>query len=64
MTFRPVLDSSIDTGYSPAFQYIPNEDDPDNPTKIAVPGVDEQIGITISDNPNFDSYVRIKIRII
>ena len=57
LTFRPVLDSSIDTGYSPAFQYIPNEEDPDNPIKISVPGVDEQIGITISDNPNFDSYL-------
>ena len=54
LTFRPVLDSSIDTGYSPAFQYLPNADDPENPIKISVPGVDEEIGITISDNPNFD----------
>ena len=57
LTFRPVLNSSIDTGYSPAFQYIANIEDPDNPIKVTVPGVDEELGLTISDNPNFDSYL-------
>jgi len=30
LTFRPVLDSSLSTGFSPAFEYQPNPDDPDN----------------------------------
>ena len=57
MTFRPVLDSSFDTGYSPAFEYLPTPDDPENPIKISAPGVDEEIGITLDDNPNTESYL-------
>ena len=41
LTFRPVLNSSLNLGYSPALTIIPNEDDPDNPTVTAPPGVDE-----------------------
>ena len=57
LTFRPVLASSFDTGYSPAFEYLPNPDDPENPIKVSAPGVDEEIGITLDDNPNAESYL-------
>ncbi len=57
LTFRPVLASSFDTGYSPAFEYLPNPDDPENPIKVSAPGVDEEIGISLDDNPNSESYL-------
>ena len=60
LTFRPVLDSSMSTGYSPALQIIPN---PDNPEEVAtvikpgITGVDEVIGVSLVDNPDFESYL-------
>ena len=57
LTFRPVLDSSLNIGYSPALEVIPNPDDPDNPTVNAPEGVDEITGITIDDDPNEISYL-------
>ena len=57
LTFRPVLDSSLNIGYSPALEVIPNPDDPDNPTVNAPEGVDEITGITIDDDPNKISYL-------
>ena len=57
LTFRPVLDSSLTNGYSPAFDYQPNPDDPENPLKIVPDGVDEIIGVSNEDNPNSISYL-------
>ena len=60
LTFRPVLDSSLTTGYSPALSLEVNPDDPEDvSTKIkeGVTGVDEVIGISINDNPEFESYI-------
>jgi len=57
LTFRPVLDSSLNLGYSPALEVIPNPDDPDNPTVNAPDGVDEITGITIEDDPDKISYL-------
>ena len=60
LTFRPVLDSSLTTGYSPALSLEVNPDDPEDvSTKIkeGVTGVDEVIGISIKDNPEFESYI-------
>ena len=57
LTFRPVLESSMDTGISPAFEFTPNLDDPENPIKNVPDGVDENIGITINDNPSEISYL-------
>ena len=57
LTFRPVLDSSLNIGYSPALEVIPNPDDPDNPTVNAPEGVDEITGITVDDDPNEISYL-------
>ena len=57
LTFRPVLASSFDTGISPAFEYLPNPDDPENPIKVSAPGVDEEFGLTIEDDPNTESYL-------
>ena len=57
LTFRPVLDSSLNIGYSPALEVIPNPDDLDNPTVNAPDGVDEITGITIDDDPNEISYL-------
>ena len=57
LTFRPVLDSSLNLGYSPALAVIPNPDDPDNPTVNAPEGVDEVTGITIDDDPDKISYL-------
>ena len=57
LTFRPVLDSSLNLGYSPALEVIPNPDDPDNPTVNAPEGVDEITGITIDDDPDKISYL-------
>lgn len=57
LTFRPVLDSSLSTGFSPAFEYEPNPDDPENPIKIVPDGVDEIIGISNEDNPDKVSYL-------
>ena len=45
LTFRPVLESSLNTAYSPAFEYINNPDDPDNPLKKVAQGVDEIMGL-------------------
>ena len=57
LTFRPVLDSSLNLGYSPALEVIQNPDDPENPTVNAPEGVDEITGITIKDDPNEVSYL-------
>ena len=57
LTFRPVLNSSLNLGYSPALTITPNEDDPDNPTVTAPPGVDELTGLSIDDNPDTESYL-------
>ncbi len=57
LTFRPVLESSLNTGYSPAFEYVNNIDDPDNPIKIVAEGVDEIMGISNTDNPYTVSFL-------
>jgi len=57
LTFRPVLASSLETGYSPALTITENPDDPENPIIEAPPGVDNLTGLTIDDNPNTDSYL-------
>ena len=57
LTFRPVLESSMETGISPAFEFTPNLDDPENPIKNVPEGVDENIGITLNDNPSEISYL-------
>ena len=57
LTFRPVLNSSLNLGYSPALTITPNEDDPDNPTVTAPAGVDQLTGLTLDDNPDTDSYL-------
>ena len=57
LTFRPVLESSLNTAYSPAFEYINNPDDPDNPLKKVAQGVDEIMGLSIEDDPNSISYL-------
>ena len=57
LTFRPVLNSSLNLGYSPALTVTPNEEDPDNPTITAPNGVDTLTGLTIEDDPNSDSYL-------
>ena len=57
LTFRPVLDSSLNTGYSPAFEYSPNPDDPDNPIKTVPAGVDDLVGVSLDDNPSTISYL-------
>jgi len=60
LTFRPVLDSSLNTGYSPALDLIVNPDDPEDVTTVVkegITGVDEVIGVSIADNPEFESYI-------
>ena len=57
LTFRPVLDSSLSIGYSPALDIIENPDDPENPTINAPEGVDNLTGLTINDDPNKISYL-------
>ena len=60
LTFRPVLDSSMSTGYSPALELIVDPDDPENVStaiKEGITGVDEVIGISLEDNPEFESYI-------
>jgi protein-export membrane protein SecD len=57
LTFRPVLNSSLNLGYSPALEIISNPDDPDNPTINAPEGVDKLTGITIEDDPDKKSYL-------
>ena len=60
LTFRPVLDSSMSTGYSPALELIVDPDDTENVStaiKEGITGVDEVIGISIEDNPEFESYI-------
>ena len=57
LTFRPVLNSSLNLGYSPALEVIPNPDDPENPTVNAPEGVDDITGITIEDDPEEISYL-------
>ena len=57
LTFRPVLSSSLDTGYSPAFIIIK---DPNNEGEVltSVPeGVSEYTGITLKDNIHTVSYL-------
>ena len=57
LTFRPVLQSSLDTGYSPAFTII---NDPNNEGEVitTVPdGVSEYTGISIIDNISTVSYL-------
>ena len=51
LTFRPVLDSSLTNGYSPAFDYQPNPDDPENPLKIVPDGVDKVCLLYTSPSP-------------
>ncbi len=57
LTFRPVISSSMQSGYSPALTISENPDDPENPIKVSAPGVDEEIGISLDDNPNSESYL-------
>ena len=57
LTFRPVLNSSLNIGYSPALNITQDPDDPDNPIVNAPEGVDPITGITIDDNPNDISYL-------
>ena len=57
LTFRPVLDSSLSIGYSPALEIIENPDDPENPTINAPEGVNDLTGLTINDDPNKVSYL-------
>ena len=60
LTFRPVLDSSMSTGYSPALELIVDPDDPENVSTVikeGITGVDEVIGISLEDNPEFESYI-------
>ena len=57
LTFRPVLSSSLNIGYSPALDITQDPDDPDNPIVNAPEGVDPITGITIDDNPNDISYL-------
>jgi protein-export membrane protein SecD len=57
LTFRPVLNSSLNIGYSPALDITQDPDDPDNPIVNAPEGVDPITGITIDDNPNNISYL-------
>ena len=60
LTFRPVLDSSLTTGYSPALSLVVNPDDPEDVTTVVKPGVtgvDDVIGISLNDNPEFESYI-------
>lgn len=57
LTFRPVLNSSLNIGYSPALDITQDPDDPDNPIVNAPEGVDPITGITIDDDPNNISYL-------
>ena len=57
LTFRPVINSSIQSGYSPALTISENPDDPDNPIITAPAGVDEKTGISINDDPSTKSYL-------
>lgn len=57
LTFRPVLNSSLNIGYSPALDITQDPDDPDNPIVNAPEGVDPITGITIDDDPNDISYL-------
>ena len=57
LTFRPVLNSSLNIGYSPALNITQDPDDPDNPIVNAPEGVDPITGITIDDDPNDISYL-------
>ena len=57
LTFRPVLNSSLNIGYSPALNITQDPDDPDDPIVNAPEGVDPITGITIDDDPNDISYL-------
>ena len=57
LTFRPVINSSIQSGYSPALTISENSDDPDNPIITAPAGVDDKTGISINDDPSTKSYL-------
>ena len=56
LTFRPVISSSMQSGYSPALTITENPDDPENPIITALPGVDELTGLSINDDPSTTSY--------
>ena len=57
LTFRPVINSSLQLGYSPALTYSENPDDPDKPLVSAPSGVDELTGLSINDDPSTTSYL-------
>ena len=57
LTFRPVINSSMQTGYSPALTITENPDDPENPIISALPGVDKLTGLSINDDPSSTSYL-------
>ena len=57
LTFRPVINSSIQSGYSPALTISENPDDPDNPIITAPAGVDELTGLSVNDDPSTKSYL-------
>ncbi|MGA1478825.1 MAG: protein translocase subunit SecD [Candidatus Actinomarina sp.] len=57
LTFRPVLNSSLSLGYSPALTIVENPDDPENPIISAPNGVDSLTGLTINDDPTKVSYL-------
>ncbi len=57
LTFRPVISSSMQSGYSPALTITENPDDPENPIITALPGVDELTGLSINDDPSTTSYL-------
>ena len=57
LTFRPVINSSLQLGYSPALTYAENPDDPDNPLVSAPSGVDKLTGLSINDDPSTTSYL-------
>jgi len=57
LSFRPVLSSSVDTGYSPAF-IITNDPDNEGEVLTSVPeGVNEYTGISLNDEINTISYL-------
>jgi protein-export membrane protein SecD len=57
LTFRPVINSSIQSGYSPALNITENPDDPEIPIITAPAGVDDKTGISINDDPSTKSYL-------
>ena len=57
LTFRPVLDSSIYSGYSPAFIFSPDPDNEGEFLQDVPPGVNPLTGISIEDNQNVTTYL-------